>query len=62
MFEAERDRVRQIWRKNALAEELAGAEDRERMAEIKGGEHMRLLTYNRWYLTTLIYSVDRMVR
>ena len=61
MFEAERSRARQIWRENALKADLTEAEERDRRAEIKGGEHFWLLAEKRWDFTTLVYSVDRMV-
>ena len=47
MFKAERSRARQIWRENSLDAELAEAEERERRAEIKGGDHVRLLA-DKW--------------
>ena len=55
MFEAERHRVRQSWRENALEAELAEAEERERRYEIKGGEHVRLLAENQLDFTALGY-------
>ena len=60
MFEAERARARQSWRENALEAELAKAEKKERRDNIKGGEHVRLLSDKQWDFTTLVYSVDIM--
>ena len=60
MFEAERTRVRQIWREKAIDAELAEAEEREQRDDIKGGEHVLLLTEKQWQFTTLVYSMDRM--
>ena len=39
---------------------LAEAEERDPRADIKEGEHVRLLTNKRWDFTNLVYSVDRM--
>ena len=61
MFEAKRDRARQIWKGNALEDKLSEAKERERRADIKGGEHVLLLAEKRWDFTNLVYSVDIMV-
>ena len=43
VFEAERDRARQIWRENERNYKTNEAEDRERRYEIEGEENMRFL-------------------
>ena len=43
MFEAERDRARQIRREKALKTELIESEESERRAEIKVEDHVQFL-------------------
>ena len=43
MFEAEGAKSRHIWIENALKVDLNEAEERERRADIEGGEYVRFL-------------------
>ena len=43
VFEADRDRARQIWRKKSLKAEIYEVEERQRRSKIDGEEHVRFL-------------------